>query len=222
MIAMTIGTVFVLIIASFTVDLVRSSLRTQNKAQNDLTEWGIYQGITVDTRTANGMTLYKTFSNSADFADVTMQVPSRTDVTRGDFLVLTQTTQVPSAPSSPNFNITAITGYIYTDGTPADSGNGIFQKFTYAVPSAEQGNSLETILTAHKSTIAASLTTIATGLTATHSDNASSPSSPKNRAFMIRNALLSSGMLNLSVSTGYVGTRTNNEKLIETAFFIRN
>jgi large-conductance mechanosensitive channel len=222
MFAMIIGTAFVLIIAQFSVDIVRSSLRSQSNAQNDLTEWGIYQGITVDTRTANGMALFKTFSNAADFADVSMEIPTLTDValTRGDFLVLTQTTEVPSAPSTPNFNTTVITGYIYTDGTPANSGKGIFQKFTYAVPSAERGNSLETILTAHKSTFAANLTTLATGLTATHSDNATT--SPTNRAFMIRSTTLRSGMLNLSVSTGNVSTRTNNEKLIETAFFIRN
>jgi len=212
LIAATLSVTLVGLSVTFLIQATRSTLRTQSTSQNDLTEWGIYQGIAVDTRTANGMTLYKT-KNPSDFSDSSKQITTNT--TRGDFLVLSQSTQQPNT-QRPTY--ISITGYIYEDGTPANTGKGTLKKFTLTVPSGQQNNALETILTANINRL--TYTIIAEGLTATNSDN--DPTTPTNRAFLYRSTSLRSGVLNLQVNTGFTGTQTIDAKLIETAFFIRS
>jgi prepilin-type N-terminal cleavage/methylation domain-containing protein len=213
MIAATISVLVFGFAAAFMIQATRASLRTQSASQNDLTEWGIYQGIAVDTRTANGMTLYKTFSNPSDFDSSSKQIIVNT--TRGDFLVLSQSTQQANA-QRPTY--ISLTGYVYQDGSPANTGKGTFKKFTFAVPTGERNNTLETILTNNINNF--KWLTVAEGLNATNSDNDST--NPVNRAFLYRSTKLRSGVLNLQVNTGYIGTRTADAKLIETAFFIRS
>ena len=212
MFSLTIGVVILGASVGFLVEATRSSLRVQNKTQNDLTEWGIYAGVTVDTRSANGMTLYKTF-NPSSFVDSSYEITDQTTTHRGDFLVLSKTTQPPNS-LIPSF--LSLTGYIYTAG--ATLGTGTFQKFVYTVPVAEQTNSLETILTAHYSNFV--LLPVAFGLDATNSDN--DPTTPTNRAFLYRDSVHRSGVLNLLINSGSSVTNTANTKLVETAFYIRS
>ena len=217
MTGLAISTVIVVASLDFMIEATRSTLRTQNNSRNDLTEWGIYTGITIDTRTANGMTLFKDFTPSS-FNDPTDEIGSPTSLTgtlRGDFLVLTKSSQPDNNTPS---KFLSLTGYVYQAG--ATAGTGTFQRFTYTVPTAEQGNTLETILTAHYASFI--FITVASGLDATISDHAPSPATPQNRAFLFRDYTLRSAVLNLQVSQGYSGTHTDNTKLIETAFYIRN
>jgi prepilin-type N-terminal cleavage/methylation domain-containing protein len=209
MFALVISVVVLGIAVNFLVEATRSTLRVQSNTQNDLTDWGISAGITIDTRTANGMTLFKDFSASS-FDSTTDEIT--TNDTRGDFLVLSRSSQEDGSKAA---TYLSLTGYLYTAG--ATAGTGTFQKFTYAVPDGEKSLTLETILSTHRSDF--KFQAIAKGLDATHSDNAATP---KNRAFLFRSYKLRSGVLNLEVSTGYKNVGTSNSKLIETAFFIRN
>ena len=215
MFALVISVMVLGVSVGFLVEATRATLRVQSNTQNDLTEWGIYAGITIDTRIANGMTLYKDF-NAASFLDHTYRITDKTSTvtnsaTRGDFLVLSQSTQDPGSSVT---SYSALTGYLYTAGAP---GKGTFTKFTFLVPSAEKNHDLETILSAHYNQFV--FRTVATGLDATHSDNATTGA--QNRAFQYRSTVSNSGVLNLEVSTGYANVRTADKKLIETAFFIR-
>ena len=213
MFALTIGVVILGISTGFLVEVTRATLKTQNSSQNDLTEWGMYTGVTIDTRSANGMTLYKTFA-PASFVDSTQRIVTNT--TRGDFLLLTDST-LPTNSSNPPVYL-SMTGYVYTAGVPLGSGTGTFQKFTYQVPLAEQTNALETILTAHYSHFV--LVPVAGGLEATNSDN--DPVHPTNRAFLYRSTVKRSGVLNLQINSGSSSTNTANTKLVETSFYIRS
>lgn len=210
MFALVISVVVLGIAVNFLVEATRATLRVQSNSQNDLTDWGISAGITIDTRTANGMTLYKSFTASS-FDTTSDEIT--TNSTRGDFLVLSKTIQEDGSKIA---SYSSLTGYVYTAG--ATPGTGTFKKFIYAVPDLEKNLTLETILSTHYSDF--KFETIATGLEATHSDNASS--SPTNRAFLFRSYKLRSGVLNLQVTTGFKTAGTANSKLIETAFFIRN
>jgi hypothetical protein len=158
------------------------------------------------------MTIYRTFSNPTDFSDATKQITTNAD--RGDFLVLTQTTQQANI-KTPTY--TSLILYVFqADETDATTGLvGAFKKATFAVPTGEQNNLLETILTNNKSNF--KFLVIAQGLKATNADKYST-----NRAFLCRSKTLRSAVLNLEVSIGYSGTHTANAKLIETAFFIRS
>jgi hypothetical protein len=211
MFALTIGVVILGISTGFLVEVTRATLKTQNVSQNDLTEWGMYTGVTIDTRSANGMTLYKSFA-PASFADSTDRITTNT--TRGDFLLLTNSTLPTNSIDPPVYQ--SMTGYVYTAG--AKPGTGTFQKFTYQVPVAEQTNALETILTAHYSHFV--FVPVAVGLDATNSDN--DPATPTNRAFLYRSTIKRSGVLNLQINSGFSSTNTANAKLVETSFYIRS
>lgn len=217
-IATTISTLIVIASLGFLLEATRATMRTQNNSQNDLTEWGIYSGITIDSRVANGLNIYKDFT-AASFNALADQISDKANTVtglgnRGDFLVLSKSTQ-PDDNTPAKF--LSLTGYVFDPGSPIDGGKGTFKKFVYSVPTAEQGNTLEAILTAHYASFV--LITVANGLDAVITDGA--PSAAQKRAFLYRDVKLHSAVLNLQVRNGFTGTRTDNAKLIETAFFIR-
>src|ERR1019366_327906 len=57
MIAGAIATIIGAAAMGFVIEATRATLKTQSNSRNDLTEWGIYTGITIDSRVANGMVL---------------------------------------------------------------------------------------------------------------------------------------------------------------------
>ena len=90
-----------------------SSWRTANVSGNDLTQWGLNNRIVLDSRLANGVTLYSEYTSSA----VTAEGNDGLGVgKRGNFLVLSST--LPDYVSG-QARVTKITGYVYnsTDHT---------------------------------------------------------------------------------------------------------
>lgn len=209
MFAMSIGVVVLGIALNMLIGATRATRRVQSNTENDLTEWGVSASVTIDTRIANGMSIYKDFA-LANFNDASDRIT--TDSARGNFLVLTQSRQ---AADSKTTTYTTLSGYLYTAG--ATTGTGTFKRFAYNVPTADSTKTLEEILAAHYNDFQFVL--LATGLEATHSDGATIPT---NRAFQCRSFKLHSGVLNLEITSGFAKTGTKNTKLIETAFFIRN
>lgn len=119
----------------FVVQGTRASLRAAASTENDLVQWSISSRLQLDSRVANGATIY---TDSLP-ANITTD-KRRAGGQRGNLLVLSRSRN-PDGSRSSSFQ--SLTGYLY------DPDQRRLFKFDHEVSSAQQASqaSLETILT---------------------------------------------------------------------------
>lgn len=202
MIASAIGLVLCGTAAWFVVEGTRISLKTAASSTNDLAEWGIFAGMTVDSKTANGMIMYPTF-DKATLADRTKRL---TDRGQGNVLILTKLTQ-PTRDNPAKYE--QFTGYVF------DPTYKTLKKFVHVIPSDEQdpADTAEIILAGIFDKL--QLSTLATNVSVT------SPTLQGNKAFLLRSKANLSAVLNVQISSGNANVSTGKSKLIEATFFVR-
>jgi prepilin-type N-terminal cleavage/methylation domain-containing protein len=205
LIAMSLSVVVLAAATWFMVEGTRASMKTTNNSINDLSQWSIFTAISVDSKVANGMEVYRTFT-AADMSDPTKRLDKDQ---RGNVLILTRSHQVGNSRQA---TYDQITGYIYSATTKN------LRKFVYTVPPSEQGNpatgtppaTLEQILVNN-------LTNFAPGSIA---DNVNKPDAAWGGVFLVRQKG-QSGILTIESVQGEGNTHSVNKKLIDAAFFIR-
>lgn len=187
----------------FVTEGTRSSLKAASTSINDISQWSIFTAISVDSKIANGMTVYKNFTRE-EMKDNSFRL---NNAERGNVLILTRSIQKPNAKKT---SYTQITGYIFSATTKN------LRKFVYAVPEAEQGNpalgvepkTLEEILIDNFETFAPR--SIADEL---------HPTTTGAGVFLVRERG-QSGILTVESIQG-TNTRHKSKKLIDASFFIR-
>src|SRR5690606_20752114 len=124
------------------VEGVRTSARTTNSTVNDLTQWGIASRLWIDSRIANGITIYE---NNTD-QKVERWLRKMVDQ-RGDFIVFSLSDTNGSAQTF----YTKVSGYFY------DRAARRIYRFDYDVTNADRiaNASLESILTSRRDDILA-------------------------------------------------------------------
>jgi hypothetical protein len=130
---------------------VRTSARSTNTIVNDLTQWGIASRLWIDSRIANGITIYAD-SNAANVKRWKRSVVND----RGNFVVfsLSETNSLGKTYYS------RLSGYEYN---PLDKK---IYRFDYAVPAADQtaATPLEDILNSNRAAIANTFIVIASSV----------------------------------------------------------
>ncbi|ATC62734.1 hypothetical protein CMV30_01435 [Nibricoccus aquaticus] len=187
----------------FMMEGARASLKATNNSVNDLAQWSIFVAISVDSKTANGMSVYSTFT-PADMADSTKRLNKDG---RGNVLILTKSSQ--DAGSS-RAAYDKITGYIYSPTTKN------LRKFEYTVTAAEKGDLATNVLPATLEEILVNnYTTLVPHIIG---ENLTPPVTGFG-VFLVRERG-HSGILSIEAAQG-IDARTVNKKLIEASFFIR-
>ena len=203
LIAMSISVVIGGAATWFLVEGTRSSLKTTNLSLSDLSQWSIFTAISVDSKVANGMSVYGSFTESS-MADSTMR---KVNGERGNVLILSRSTQ-PTGSKKATYK--QITGYVFTPGTK------LLRKFTYEVPASEQGNpatgvepaTLEEILVNNLRSF--SFSKVSDELVSVDAGG----------VFLVRQTG-QSGILAVESQQGGASGSTAIKKLIEASFFIR-
>ncbi len=111
----------------FLVEGSRSSVKATNTSITDLSQWSIFTAISVDSKTANGMAVYKAFTKD-DMKDSTLRLNNDG---RGNVLILTRGR---AEAGSTTTSYRQITGYVFTPSTKT------LRKFVYEVPASERGD----------------------------------------------------------------------------------
>ena len=211
-IAMSISTVIAGMAVWFMVEGARSSVKATNTTINDLSQWSIFTAISVDSRTANGMAIYQSFT-AADMSDKTKRVSLGTvdPVTSkpdplGNVLILSLGHQ---AQGSKKTIYDQITGYVYNSTTKT------LRKFVYTVPAAEKGNAALNVDPATLEEIL--VNNIASFSMRKVADNLNMVD-PRG-VFLIRGD--QSGVLTVESVHGDGNARAVSKKLIDASFFIR-
>lgn len=133
MIAATICVTAVGLGLTFLVEGTRASMRASSGLSNDVTQWGISSRLQLDSKLANGATIYA----STTSADITF-AGRRKAGQRGKFLVLSSSVTA-DGNNTPEYD--KISGYSY------DSANRTLYRFEHQVANTERKNALEKILT---------------------------------------------------------------------------
>ncbi len=188
----------------FLMEGTKSSLKATNTSINDISQWSIFTAISVDSKIANGMAVYKHFTKD-DLKDISLRLNNSE---RGNVLILTRGVQQEKAKKT---SYTQITGYVYS---PTSKN---LRKFVYDVPASEQGNAdfniepktLEQILIDNFETFA--LRSIADELR---------PTSTGVGVFLVRERG-QSGILTVESIQGAGTQNAVSKKLIDASFFIR-
>lgn len=202
LLAAAIGSVVIASASWFMVECLRATIASENMNRNNIAEWGIVSSITIDSKVANGMYLYKNaVASSYDTSDDRL-----TSGKHGNLLVLTRTEQ---ATSDTVAKIELITCYVFNPTTST------LKKATYTPTATEQIQDLETILTANYSSL--SFKTVATEVTQNYAGTTTDPAG----AFYYRDSDNQSGVLSVEKAIAGRGT-TTKKKLIESAFNIRS
>lgn len=197
MIAATIAVTVIGMGLAFIVEGTRASMRATSSLNNDVSQWGISSRLQLDSKLANGATIYKT----ATSGDITF-AGRRKGGERGKLLIL-------SSSVTANGNNTAqyekISGYSY------NSTNRTLYRFEYQVADDEKTNDLEKIITDHLASFTFQpVTTEVDGL---------DPAGPfVSRDTSNTNAATAIFRLNQGHSTH----GTDNSILVEVSFLIRN
>jgi len=147
---MTISVVIAGIAAWFIGEGMRFSLRTAASADNDFTQWSVSSRLQLDSKLANGATIYSDMT--ATNIKTTLR---RLGGERGNLLVLSSSERVAGASKS---RYTHLTGYLF------DSSAKRLAKFEHEVSSAQRASfaDLETILTSNLGSF--TFTTVANGV----------------------------------------------------------
>jgi hypothetical protein len=188
----------------FLVEGSRSSVKSTNTSINDLSQWSIFTAISVDSKTANGMAVYKDFTKD-DMKDSTVRLNNGE---RGNVLILTRGKALAGSTAT---SYTQVTGYVFTPSKKT------LRKFVYNVPTSEQGDpatntkpkTLEEILVDNFDTF--SFRNVADNLQPTDSGVG---------VFLVRERG-HSGILTVESIQGDGNKRAVSKKLIDASFFIR-
>ena len=176
---------------------IKTSTRATNASITDLTQWGIASRLWIDSRVANGISIY------ANDEPASMERWLRKVVDqRGNLIVF-------SLSQTDNSNLTAYTklsGYCYN---PTDD---VIYRFDYDVPAADQAahKSLEAILIDRRDAIRASYQSIASNITLTN-----------NTGLFICRSGGTAARLSCIVTAGD-NTDYQHEKTIEATFYVRS
>lgn len=178
---------------------VRSSTRTTNAAVNDLTQWGIASRLWIDSRVANGISIYTDDTTSSLERWLRKQVDQR-----GNFIVFS----LSAVNSSAHTYYTKLSGYTY------DPQQDKIFRFNYDVPAADQtaGSTLEEILTTRRAEIVQTYQAVASDITLTN-----------NSGLFICRAVGTAASLSCVVTSGTDGNAAyEKEKTIEATFYVRS
>lgn len=204
LIAMSIGTAIAGTATWFMVEGARIALKTTNTSLNDLSQWSIFTAISVDSKVANAVSVYSTFT-ATDMANATKRLDAKAC---GNVLILSRSHQDAGTKLSV---IDEITGYVFNES------GGILRKFKYATLPAERGEtgsppfSLEKILTDNLALGTFQMRKVADHLNAITAGRG---------IFLVREKGRS-GLLTVEAVQGAGSTHIVNKKLIEASFFIR-
>ena len=177
---------------------VRSSTRSTNNSVNDLTQWGIASRLWIDSRIANGITIYE------DNEETNLKRWERAVVgDRGNFIVFS----LSDTDASNKTFYTKISGYYYSAGTQK------VYRLDYDVTSADQNSNqtLEQILVNRRDDIIKTYDLIASDIDEVNTDG----------VFLCRTAGTAASF-NGIVSQGDEANKTIREKTIEATFYVRS
>jgi len=123
MVAMAIGVVIIGAATWFTVEGTKASLRAMANVENGIQQWGLNTKLQIDSKIANGATIFASADTSTWVGGLPVEVPVDNGVApleRGKILVLTKS-QLDSA-GNPTAIITNMIFYYYTGGSLAATG----------------------------------------------------------------------------------------------------
>ena len=178
---------------------IRSSLRTASVTAYDISQWNLDSRLWVDSKIANGISLYEDFTNGHVEPWLRKSVEGR-----GNFLVLSLS---EIAPNGVNVFYKKLSGYHY------DPDKKAIYRFEYIVSKEEQDEFalMEDILKNNRTTIQNSYVIQTANATALSAEG----------LFICRAAGKAASLACL-VSSGKESSRTLESKLIEATFIIRN
>jgi hypothetical protein len=197
MIAATIAVTVIGMGLAFIVEGTRASMRATSSLNNDVSQWGISSRLQLDSKLANGATIYKT----ATSGDITV-TGRRKAGERGTFLVLSSSV---IAADSKTAKYEKISGYSY------NSTNRTLYRFEYQVAEGEENNELEKIITDH-------LASLTFQPVSTEVDSLDPAGPFVSRDTSNTNAATAIFRLN----QGRASHGTDNSILVEVSFLIRN
>ncbi len=180
------------------IEGVRSSTRTTNATVNDLTQWGIASRLWIDSRVANGISIY-----TDDTTPSLERWLRKTVDQRGNFIVFS----LSAIDATGATYFTKVSGYAY------NSARDKIYRFEYDVPAADQAanRTLEEILTNRRDDIIASYESVASDITLTNNSG----------LFVCRSAGTAAS-LSCIVTTSTGGSDFEKEKTIEATFYVRS
>ena len=176
----------------------RTSATSANAIANDLTQWGVASRLWIDSRIANGITIY------ADSEAENVKRWLRAVVAdRGDYVVF----------SLSDTDISGRTFYSRLSGYEYNATARLVYRFDYAVPAADQtGNTpLEDILNNNRDDIKATYIVVASSVDAIDS----------NGVFICRTSGTAASFA-CKVTSGLESQKTLKEKTIEATFYVRS
>lgn len=176
----------------------RTSATSANAIANDLTQWGVASRLWIDSRIANGITIY------ADSDADNVKRWRRAVVTdRGDFVVFS----LSDTDGSGRTFYSRLSGYEY------DADKRLVYRFDYVVPTADQtGNTpLEDILNDNRVDIRKTYIVVASSVDAIDS----------NGVFICRTSGTAASFA-CKVTSGLASQKTLKEKTIEATFYVRS
>jgi hypothetical protein len=177
---------------------LKTSTRTTNTTLNDLSQWGIASRLWIDSRIANGISIYADNSN----ANVERWLRKLVDQ-RGNFIVFS----LSSTDGNSRTYYTKISGYYYSPSAETIS------RFDYDVPAADQtdNKTLEQILSNRRDAIMATYDVVARNVDLTHAGG----------LFICRTAGTAAS-LSCTVTSGGDNAAMEKEKTIEATFYVRS
>ncbi len=176
----------------------RTSTASANAIANDLTQWGVASRLWIDSRIANGITIYE------DSETENVERWLRAVVTdRGDFVVF----------SLSDTDGNGQTFYSRLSGYEFDASARVVYRFDYEVPAADQsGNTpLEDILNDNRDDIRDTYIVVASSVDAIDS----------NGVFICRTSGTAASFA-CKVTSGSATEKTLKEKTIEATFYVRS
>lgn len=176
---------------------IKTSTRSTNAAITDLTQWGIASRLWIDSRIANGISIYSN-DQSASLERWLRKVVDQ----RGNFIVFS----LSHTDAGNKTYYSKLSGYCY------DSVKDAIYRFDYNVPAADQtsNKSLESILVDRHEAIVATYSSVASNITLTHSGG-----------LFICRAGGTAASLSCVVTAGE-NTDYQREKTIEATFYVRS
>ncbi|WP_221028796.1 hypothetical protein [Actomonas aquatica] len=178
---------------------VKSSARTTNATVNDLTQWGIASRLWIDSRVANGISIYTDDTSNSLERWLRKQVDQR-----GNFIVFSLST----VNGSNQTVYSKLSGYVY------DADEDKIFRFDYPVPAADQASAkpLEAILTDRRAAIMATYQAVASDITLANNDG----------LFICRAVGTAASLSCVVTSSTGNDASLAKEKTIEATFYVRS
>lgn len=177
---------------------VKTSAKSTNAIVNDLAQWGIASRLWIDSRIANGITIYK----DTEIANVERWLRSVVN-DRGNFVVFS----LSDTNGSGKTFYTRLSGYVF------DATNRSVYRFDYTVSASDQTGAtpLEDILNNNRVAIKNTYETVASSVDAIDSAG----------VFLCRTAGTAASF-GCKVTSGLEINGTHKEKTVEATFYVRS